>query len=161
MKNILCFFLFTILFFNTKAQDIERQVIANASHYMENGSLSLDATLGELIVTSLENTGISLSQGFHQGSLMITNTYEPFAHLDFQVFPNPTVASVQITSSSEEDLRAEVFDLTGRVLLRKTLAYPIDQSTLALDQLPAAHYFLKIMDRTGTPIFITSIQKIN
>jgi len=141
---------------------MERQVVASSGHFMEVGNLSLSATLGETIVATFdEASGITLSQGFQQASLIITNTYEPFADLDFQVFPNPTVTQVLISTSAEEDLTAEIFDLTGQVLMQKKLIYPIDQAPLSLDQLPAAHYFLKIMDKTGKSIFITSIQKIN
>jgi hypothetical protein len=161
MKNVFLFF-FTFLFFFAQAQELERYVIANASNYSENGNLSLTWTLGETLVATLGTPNdLSVGQGFHQGDLMITNIFEPFKDLNFNVFPNPTAEGVFISTSAEESLRAEVIDMTGRILITKDLEFPIDKTPIHLQTLPSAHYFLKISDKTGTPIFIFSIQKIN
>ena len=162
MKNIFLVFFFSLLLNTAFGQEMERQVIANSTHFMESGDLSINATLGEIAIATLgDPTGLSLGQGFHQGSLMITSTYEPFVDFDFQVFPNPTVATIFISADVDEDLTAQILDVTGRVLLSKELAFPVDRTPLNLQSLPAAHYFLKITDKTGTPIYISSIQKIN
>lgn len=162
MKNHLLLFIFSLLFYNAQGQEVERQVIANATHFMESGNLSLNGTLGEVSVTTLDSgSDLSIGQGFHQGSLLITNTYEAFSDLEFNVFPNPTIEEVVITTSAEQPLTATIFDLTGRILIQQEIENPKEQTTVHLGRLPAGHYFMKINDENGTPIFISSIQKIN
>lgn len=162
MKKFLFLFLFSAMFYIVKAQDIEREVIASATSSMENGTLLLNATLGETVIATLEGSNaLSVSSGFHQADLIFTNTYEPFSDLDVQVFPNPTSSSIRISTSSKDDVTVVVYNLMGQALLQKELMAPIEQAALSLDELPAAHYFLKITDKTGNPIFITSLQKIN
>ncbi len=162
MKSYLLLFIFSLLVYNAQSQEVERQVIANATHFMESGNLSINGTLGELSVSTLDSdSDLSIGQGFHQGSLLITNTYEAFSDLEFSVFPNPTTEAVVITTTAEQPLTATIFDLTGRILLQQDIETLVEQTTVHLGKLPAGHYFMKITDENETPIFISSIQKIN
>ena len=161
MKQYLLLSAFALLFFTAQSQEIERQVIANATHFFESGSLSLNGTVGEPTINTLEEASLSLGQGFHQGSLTITSTYQPFEDLKFQVYPNPTADRILISTSAEKPLHATIFDLTGSVLKEQALTYPIDQTAMHLGHFPSGHYFLKITDEKGLLIFSSSIQKIN
>ena len=62
MKKLLSTFL-CIGFMSIQAQDA--QVISNLSDDIENASISLSQTLGEIAVTDVAGPSISLNQGFH------------------------------------------------------------------------------------------------
>ena len=162
MKNYLLFFIFSLLLYQGQSQELERQVIANATHNAESGNLTLNGTLGETAITTLESSsGLTVGQGFHQGSLMVTNTYQAFSDLTFEVFPNPTADAVLITTSAEQPFTATIYDLNGRALILQELEFPIKRTPIRLRDFAAGHYFLKITDENGTPIFNSTIQKID
>ncbi|WP_375239496.1 hemagglutinin protein [Aurantibacter sp.] len=67
MKNIFSI-VFLLVMISGFSQSLERQVIGSAGSTLTNASVSLDFTVGELVVSTLTDGTTSLSQGFHQGS---------------------------------------------------------------------------------------------
>lgn len=159
-KYLLLFFLFPLL---VSAQFIERQVVSNAGAEMENGDLSITWTMGEILTRHLEGNlqGLEISQGFHQGTVLLVSTINYDVDMNFEVFPNPTTATVFITSDTEKNLTVSVVDLLGRVVGNHQLNYPIEKSAIDLTQLPAATYFLKVTDENNNLVYIFNLQKIN
>lgn len=58
--SFLCFFSFGF------SQEIEREVIGSSGNSSTNGSVTLDATVGEVAVQTLSNGTIFITQGFQQ-----------------------------------------------------------------------------------------------
>ncbi|PHS03672.1 MAG: hemagglutinin protein [Kordia sp.] len=90
MKKILILILVLFFIENTKAQSIERQVIGSSGTTLSNASVNLDFTVGELAVTTMSNGSIILTQGFHQGSFLLSVKISPIAKLQgASLNPNP------------------------------------------------------------------------
>ena len=74
------FYLF-VAFGSVNAQSIERQVLASSGNTISNGTISLDQTLGEVIVGDVSNSAIFLTQGFHQTTVMVSIKINPKVYL--------------------------------------------------------------------------------
>ncbi|MCR4827948.1 MAG: S8 family peptidase [Bacteroidales bacterium] len=72
---------------------------------------------------------------------------EAIAHpAPLMVYPNPTAHSVTLLTSSNEQCAMELYDMSGRRMLRGTVS---DQSTVDLSPLAPGVYYIKLYDRTG------------
>ena len=74
--------------------------------------------------------------------------------LAFGIAPNPTGGQLTVTLGEDTPCEAEVYDATGRCVLRATLQGP--QSDLDVRRLPAGRYLLRLTngDKTGTRAFV-------
>ena len=107
------------------SQSIERQVVGSAGMTLSDGSTaSMDFTIGEFVVTTITDGTSILSQGFHQGEIMLSISLGPVVMLQ-----GPLVTSG--TSIMDDTLRSSgllpttspyvdgltcnttVFDITG------------------------------------------------
>ena len=68
--------------------------------------------------------------------------------------PNPTEGTLTVSLDGAEPCEAEVYDATGRCVLREEIAGP--RAELDVRRLPAGRYLLRIQcgDRTGTRAFV-------
>src|SRR5947209_5264014 len=92
MKNILVItFTFLLLAATTKAQKLERSVVANGGDFFSNSSSSLSWTLGETAVAFLTgSSGNTLSEGFQQAYSTVTSVPEiKQDEIAVFAFPNP------------------------------------------------------------------------
>jgi len=81
MKKILILTLVLFFMENSEAQSIEREVIGASGTTLSNTSVNLDFTIGELVVTTITDGVTILSQGFHQGSYLLSVKISPIAKL--------------------------------------------------------------------------------
>ncbi len=74
--------------------------------------------------------------------------------LAFGIAPNPTGGQLTVTLADDSPCEAEVYDATGRCVLRATLQGP--QSDLDVRRLPAGRYLLRLTngDKTGARTFV-------
>ncbi|WP_299886064.1 hemagglutinin protein [uncultured Lacinutrix sp.] len=80
MKNkLLVIGLLTAVF--AFGQSIERQVIGSSGSTLSNGSVSIDFTVGELVVTTISDGTTTLTQGFHQQTIQLGIKVNPIAFL--------------------------------------------------------------------------------
>ena len=127
----------------------ERTVMASAGDQSSSGSLSLNWTLGEPMADTYNASGLSVSQGFHQGGLNATGTHDARLPYEVEVFPNPTSITLFVTAATNQPLRAELIGLDGRLLLVQQLDYPVVKSAIPMADYPAATYFLVLKNENG------------
>lgn len=74
--------------------------------------------------------------------------------LAFGIAPNPTGGRLTVTLGEDSPCEAEVYDATGRCVLRATLQGP--QSDLDVRRLPAGRYTLRLTcgDKSGIKVFV-------
>ncbi len=72
------------------AQTIERQVVSTSGGSISNGGVTLDFTVGELVVSEITNGANTLSQGFQQGDILLSLTIDPNVFL-LGASLNPTI----------------------------------------------------------------------
>ncbi len=102
---------FSVILF---AQESSQQVIgAVGEHYSSQGFL-VSYTIGEPVVTYLEEGDFILTQGFHQTSCTITEVSDNSVQgFDLKIFPNPTTRFLNL-NGDVSGLTCAIYDMSGR-----------------------------------------------
>jgi hypothetical protein len=122
MKTIL-FFLFCISISSmTYGQTNDLRVVSTAGTSFTSGTLSLDWTLGEVVIETVEGPSGMMTQGFHQPTYTLVSVNpipEEIGHV--LVSPNPFFEDVSITLSftKPENGVIKLFDMMGKELWKK------------------------------------------
>ena len=95
------------------SQLIELQVISSCGN---SGNLLLNWTTGEAVTGG----NSLLTQGFHQGKLIITAVDDLENNYEFIAYPNPSQRGFFIKSEIIDNLNILVYDLNGKILIKKT-----------------------------------------
>lgn len=104
-----------------------QEVIASQGNSYSNSSVSIDFTIGEVVIASLSNTGNTLTQGFHQTNLTVLAIDDFDINYQARVFPNPTQDLLQVEIQNFEDLNYKMYDIQGRQLSQQKI-YSINTS---------------------------------
>ena len=109
------------------------------------------------MVGEIETNDASLSQGFHQNNLTISNISE-IESMNFNVFPNPTRDWFTIASEEISNAKYEIHSLNGAIVYSNELN---DLNTLVnIEQLSSGTYLLVIYSNEKSKT-IYKINKIN
>ncbi|MEL6698377.1 MAG: T9SS type A sorting domain-containing protein [Bacteroidota bacterium] len=146
MKKLISYFAAILVCATVQAQNLTPEVIASAGESFNNGSLSLEWTLGELATESLSNGGvIILTQGFHQPTDQVTSIEDPISQLDdVRVFPNPTSESLFVERTKMGNLDLVLWDMKGTVIMQTRML--TTSQSLDLSHLPSGVYVLRMSD---------------
>ncbi len=154
IKTIL-FVIFLFQFENgLYAQQIERSVIASSGSRFQNASLFMDYTIGEVFTSTLTNSSIKATLGFHQfvrtkqisGPVSVEIEENPFELVS--LYPNPSNSTITIVLSSFLHSNYSIYDLNGRLILTKD----IDDKTFSFDvsHLSVGTYTVEITSSSTT-----------
>jgi len=124
-KLLTSIFLFSLSLYSF-AQSNSLQVISSAGSTFTNENYIIEYTLGELAIESIGN-GIKLTQGFHQGELVIqTGIHE----LDFiiNLYPNPTQTHFKIEFDSPQTVNTFLSDITGNIIFREQIVNQLSKN---------------------------------
>ena len=100
------------------AQDIDRQVVANAGGFTTTSTVQLSYTLGETVIEYLSTPEAILSQGFQQENAE-TVSLQDLEGTEFQLiaYPNPFINSIEIKSEQLiDDANFELTDVNGKIV---------------------------------------------
>ncbi len=126
-------------------QSIERSVVASAGNNATSETISISWTLGEIAASSLTSPGLYLSQGFHQGNLLIDAIEGAYPGFLLKTYPNPVIDKLIVESSKLNQLY-EIIDINGRVLINGFItSNPFD---LDFTDLASGVYFFRVEHRT-------------
>jgi len=140
MKKLLVFLL-ALLPVALSGQKVDRYVIVPGGEYFEAPSTTIEWTLGELAVGDLMVGDVLLTQGIHQGNLVVTSIRGPEPQIQLKAYPNP-VLDILIVETEKQDLEYRVVDVNGRVLEDgKIRSVPFE---LDFTGFPSGIYFLWI-----------------
>ncbi|WP_420572892.1 hemagglutinin protein [Kordia sp.] len=87
---------------STHAQSIERKVIASGGNTISDGTIKLDFTIGELVVTTISNGTTTFTQGFQQGGIKFGIEVNPIVFLQGALL-NPNTGEENLM---RDDLRS-------------------------------------------------------
>ncbi len=159
MKKYLIFIL-GINFCFSNAQNLEPQVISTAGENYFTESMNLSWTIGEGIITTMDNEDILLSQGFHQ--LFDNNqTDENNFTSSFKYFPNPALKVLNIEvelKGNNERYYVNIVSSEGKQIILKQ--YNTTKNEIDISELSAGLYMIIIRNNSGKIINSGKLQKI-
>lgn len=133
------------LYGTISAQNIERQVLAGGGKEMSAVNGSIEFTLGETVIQTMNNSSNNtvLTNGFHQPVISVTKLNQEDDLFGLTVFPNPTSATIHIQFNAiQTNLGIELCDMSGRVLQSNTLTH--QTFDINLSAYAEGVYYLKI-----------------
>lgn len=120
------------------SQTVERNVIASGGQVLSNANIEVSYTIGEVIVTQLNQSQYIITQGFHQPSKKMINAP---GVTDILIYPNPTVDEIVIQfPDNVGDYKINVYDEAGR-LIKKISSNELQQIVSLKEEAAAAYYF--------------------
>ena len=141
--------------FAVHAQVLRPSVWATAgrSQVATTKNAILSFTVGETAIATLNQSGISYGQGFHNGTLVIVGTEDlDLKAWKLRIFPNPTSESLYIDFSQPGEgaqLHASVWNLLGQCLSKPIKLEPNGAQTLDVAHFPPGVYVLRLEDSSG------------
>jgi membrane-bound inhibitor of C-type lysozyme len=145
------FTIFIILIALSIQVNAQLQVIASSGGHEESSESSIAWTLGEVVIAAHTKSGVMLTQGFHQSNLEITTAVDESHSLDIQVkaYPNPVQnkLTVEVDNNEAMDLSLQLFDINGRLLLKRQLNN--SRQNLNLEKYAQGQYILWIRSDKG------------
>lgn len=131
-----------------------QEVIASGGTSFSNSNGSIDWTIGEPVIETLENNSNFATQGFHQTQLQITEVEESNTYYNVAVFPNPTKANVEVQINDlNEDLNIKVFDVSGKLVMQKLYLKDDNSKSLDLSPFESGSYYLQLTGKENTKTF--------
>lgn len=136
--------------FQLNAQKLE--VVATAGNYVENGSVTINWTVGEPVIKTIGNQTHFLTQGFNQMQwITIGEYYHIPTQLNASVYPNPMSRDLTLDFPGVENLRTKyrvmVFDLLYKPVFESEIESEL--SNFDLSHLRNATYVIHLVDEEG------------
>ena len=107
-------------------------------------------SVGQVVYTTNTGTNGSVAQGVQQPYeiSVITGINETAINLEMIVYPNPTKNYLTLKVEDNVNLSYQLYDLQGKVIEDKKVT--ADNTTIKMEALPKATYFLKVTDNNKT-----------
>ncbi len=154
---ICCIFMSSMLY--GQANDLK--VVASAGTSFETENLSLDWTLGEVVVEAYESQSFGLSQGFHQPVYQIVSVKSIPAETGLiTVFPNPfsNQLNVKMNFANIEKGEIDLVDSKGMSVWKKEFEGNEVIEQYSAEALPSGSYRIVVSVANG--VFVQSYQII-
>ena len=129
-------------------QDIELSLLSSGGEFFEDSQISLEWSIGEVLMQSLIVEDIDLQGGFIQKVDSETSTAISTFSLDTEIIlaPIPTIDMLAIKTSSESSFQFLILDVVGQLVDRGIFKTNMD---VDLTELEPGIYFLYLITRTG------------
>ncbi len=141
------------------AQESNLQIISSAGDQFAEADMNISYTIGEPVVSTLQNDNYTLTQGYHQSGSTVTRIdFSESRELDLKLFPNPTTRFLNI-NGEVTGLTCIVYDMSGKLIHQEE----VSGSNLVLDLSYYADgtYLLNLLDASGKPVEKFKIVKNN
>ncbi|MRG44259.1 T9SS type A sorting domain-containing protein [Chitinophaga sp. SYP-B3965] len=146
----------------TMAQSREREVVGTTGHAATTSDIQIEYTVGEAVVTSIDNGELLLTQGFHQPRLVALPSGINFPYL--VMYPNPTAGNTYIEFSLEAPARLQVVvtNTLGQLIYSEKISYSSGQMQYILRSLTftAGAYMVTISNLDNNAIITKKLVKV-
>ena len=150
MKNLTLTLSFIVIALTLHAQSAERYVISSSGGEMTSSQYSVEYTLGETVISTVENSNYMLTQGFHQPISVPTSVPEETSG-EITLYPNPTSEKVFLDLPEElNDVDVKIFTLYGQKVLSKS--HLTSESNINLSGLASGTYIVSIINPNNQSI---------
>ena len=123
-------------------QSIQQSVIGSAGGEFNKANASVSWTIGEVMTETYVHSNAILTQGFHQGNLIINRTEEEsLPDLTLKAYPNPVV-DILLIESPVVGLKYRIIDVNGKVISNGI--FDTVHEEMDFSNLPPGMYFLSV-----------------
>lgn len=155
ISMIIAFFCFC---HGISSQGVLPEILASSGDVFDNGNISLQWTLGEIIVGQKSTTQLQLDEGFQQFFETDMSTAVSNLTLDASVelFPNPAIDKLTLLIGSDKSYRYTIINLDGKRLVNGLVS---KEKILEISTLPAGGYLIEIRNEErerGVYFFVKS-----
>lgn len=132
------------------AQSIERSVVGSAGSFIDNGSLSINSTVGEVAVATFSAGSFVLIQGYQQSQESFSSVNQKQIDVSYKLYPNPTkgLAKLELNAGNNPvNLVVSVYGEDGKLVNSKFVKDTyLDVIDLDFLKEKPRVYFVKILD---------------
>ena len=158
-KQIVLLFLGFLIWEYGPAQTFIPSAIIPQGSVSEVNDVSLEWTLGEVFIHTVDHENGMITQGSQQPFLLIEelslyDTESIFKEIGILLYPNPVeqILHVQLSAKEEQQLVLTLTDAYGKEVLETTGNTSFDQLSFDMTGLSAGMYYLRISNQEGTTV---------
>lgn len=151
MKQLV--FLLTFLTIGAIVNAQNQEVISSAGGYDTTNNVKVSWTVGEVVTETATDGNNTLTQGFHQTNLTVTQVEEELIkneNYSLNIYPNPAVnnVTIEITADNFETLQYELNDNNGKLLLKSNFKTKLENIDFTNYQ--PSIYYLRVYSSNGS-----------
>ncbi|MEM6379187.1 MAG: T9SS type A sorting domain-containing protein [Bacteroidota bacterium] len=164
MKKSLTLLVFIMWSITTHAQSSSPEVVSCAGETYQGTNVEISWTLGELAITTIQNSSHQITQGFHQPNYVITSIGElPNEIGEIKVFPNPVSDQIEmnLNFSQSRDVEVRLMDINGRIIWATKNSGSLIKQVKKVDHLSSGTYILHFLIDGNSYSQSFKIQKID
>ncbi|KAA3634623.1 MAG: T9SS C-terminal target domain-containing protein [Bacteroidetes bacterium] len=140
------------------AQQIEKLLISNSGNQVTSANMSLEWSVGELVVNDLTSSDLRLTQGFHQGIDLVNKIFTPpFWQNEIVISPNPVSHRLYFVKNGDDAFNIAILDAVGQQLGRKE--WTGLSTSMDVSWLKNGIYLILIKDDLGNHAFYKFIKQ--
>ena len=117
-----------------------QEVISSYGLTASNSNGSMDSTVGEVVIATLNDGSNQLTQGFHQTNLEVLAVEDLDKNFKVTIYPNPSAEIFYIDIPDHRDIHYKIFSINGQLLFEDDLNHKSNQ--IKVDQIKSGLYFL-------------------
>ena len=123
-----------------------QEVVSTRGGSYTNSNGSIDFTIGEVIINTGTDGTNDLTQGFHQTNWKFSGLENHTPSYEAIIFPNPTEESLNIKTSTYENVVYSLYDAQGKLVMQNELFE--EQTSLQVSHLAPGKYTLVLNNKT-------------
>jgi hypothetical protein len=121
-----------------------QQLISSSGNSHESSGYSISWSLGELVIDTWSTQNITVTNGFHQPVLTVTNVFkEAPPDLIINLYPNPTSDLLIVESNSEGRFDYYLFNFDGKLLASDL--FELERKQINFQHYTPGIYLLRIL----------------
>lgn len=133
--------LFSLLLYSQAA---ERCIVNTAGDIFSNESISIEFSIGDIAIETLESEQLTLTQGFIQPDNYATNNIkQPTNELSWTIHPNPAKEKFRLIFDHFQpgnNQKVCIYDLNGRLIIQKDRL--LQSNIINIEKLKPGTYFV-------------------
>lgn len=121
-----------------------QEVISTQGDSYDNGTNTIDFTIGEPVIETVSDGTNDATQGFHQTNLTITNIEDLDVDFSVNIYPNPAADVINLTIEKYEKITYQIYDMGGKLVDQSTLTS--STTSLNVSDYPKGTYLLTLIE---------------
>jgi hypothetical protein len=136
-------------------------VISSFGLEAHSANYDVDHTIGEVMTSTFVGSTFTITQGFHQSSVINTQVDE-LQQNSMVIYPNPARETLNFNLSELGNgiVRLDLYDITGKMVLNKVIDRRFEDK-LDISRLKSGIYLLRGSSVSGEVLFTHKFEKID